>query len=84
MVTIDKEVLKVKLEPKSLKKDIVWQVNQENYIIHNVPYTLNNSKTEEYLDINVTITVTALRDLMVSEQLPSEINFDDFSDVKFQ
>lgn len=38
---------------------------------------------EELLDMDVSIAITTLRDLMVENEIPHEVSYEDFADIKF-
>lgn len=83
MLIINREVLKVDSEPAMLKKDIRWQIEDSVYVVRNVPYLKADYDGEELLDIDVSITLTALRDLMVEAMIPLDVDFTDFADIQF-
>ena len=83
MITKDREVRKVNSEPTMLTKDIIWNINQNEYIVRNVPYQELDTDGEDFIDFNVSITITALRDLMVDEAIPKDVNYSDFADIEF-
>lgn len=66
-----------------LKKDINWQTENRVYIVRNVPYLKADNDGEEMLDLDVSITLTALRDLMVENTIPQDIDYMDFADIEF-
>lgn len=66
-----------------LKKDIHWQIEDSLYVVRNVPYLQADYDDEEMLDVDVSITLTALRDLMVEESIPLDVDFTDFADIQF-
>lgn len=86
MLTMQKGALKVAHtedpEPKS-KTDIVWTMNEHEYIVRNVPYTKSAAPGEDFFDVNIAITVTALRDLMHEGKIPSEVDFEEVADIEF-
>lgn len=69
-------------EPTELKKDIRWKISGSVYVVRNVPYLKAEYDGEELMEMDVSITLTALRDLMVEEAIPHDINYDDFADIK--
>ncbi|PLR83591.1 hypothetical protein CVD25_17205 [Bacillus canaveralius] len=84
MITIDKEVvLKVRSEPTMLKKDIIWRIDQTEYVVRNVPYVKLDADGEEFLDMDVSVTMTALRDLMVENEIPHDVDYEDFAHIEF-
>lgn len=74
----------MKNEPTMFKKDIHWQIANTEYVVRNVPYLKDDSDEEEMLDLDVSITITTLRDLMVENAIPHDVDYEDFADIKFQ
>ena len=70
-------------EPTMLKKDINWQTENRLYIVRNVPYLKADNDGEEMLDLDVSITLTALRDLMVENAIPQDVDYMDYADIEF-
>lgn len=70
-------------EPTVLKRDIHWEIGDSIYVVRNVPYFKADYDGEELLDVDVSITSTALRDLMVEEAIPLDVAFTDFADIQF-
>lgn len=84
MVTMTREVLKVKREPTMLKKkSIIWHIDQDEYVVRNVPYIEIDAEGEEFLDANVSITITALRDLMYDGAIPRVVDYEQFAHIEF-
>lgn len=83
MLIKNREVQSVDRETTVLKKDFRWQIEDSVYVVRNVPYLKADYDDEELLDVGVSITLTALRDLMVEEAIPLDVDFTDFADVQF-
>lgn len=83
MLTINKGVQLMKNEPTMLRKDVDWRIANCEYVVRNVPYFKSNYDNEELLDMDVSIVITTLRDLMVENAIPHDVNYDDFADVEF-
>ncbi len=86
MPTTNTEVLKLKNEspePISLKKDIQWKIEDCAYVVRNVPYIRADYDGEELLDLDVSIKVSTLHDLMVKNAIPQDVNYDDYADIKY-
>ncbi|TMN21729.1 hypothetical protein [Lentibacillus cibarius] len=73
----------MKSEPTVLKKDIYWQIADSAYVVRNVPYLKADYDGEEMLDLNVSIAITTLRDLMVENVIPHDVDYEDFADIEF-
>ncbi|MBM7681885.1 hypothetical protein JOD43_002057 [Pullulanibacillus pueri] len=67
--------------PGVVKKDIVWNINSTEYVVQNVPYVVTDE--EDVLDFNVSITITALRDLMYEDQIPHIVDYEDYAHIEF-
>lgn len=72
---LDKEVAVVKSDSTFLTKDVVWDINGKQYIVKNVPYSELQAEENEYFDMDVSIRLTMLRDLMFMEEIPPEIDY---------
>jgi hypothetical protein len=66
-----------------LKKDIQWAIEGVTYLVKNVPYEELDSEGKEYLDVKTCILLGGLRDLMVMNEIPHILKFDDFVDIEF-
>ncbi|WP_143565329.1 MULTISPECIES: hypothetical protein [unclassified Sporosarcina] len=73
----------MKSEPTRLSKNIIWHIEQTEYVVRNVPYVKHNADGEQFIDANVAITITALRDLMADNLIPNDVNFEDFAHIEF-
>ncbi|MFD2639132.1 hypothetical protein [Piscibacillus salipiscarius] len=71
-------------EPTVLTKDVQWKINDSKYIIRNVPYLKADYDEEELFDLDVSLTITSLRDLMVENKIPNDVNYEDFADIKLE
>lgn len=47
------------------------------------PYLEIDTDGEEFIDVNVSITITALRDLMVDKSIPNDVNNSHFATIEF-
>ncbi|GGM31697.1 hypothetical protein GCM10011351_17360 [Paraliobacillus quinghaiensis] len=65
------------------KKDLYWQVAGQEYVLRSVPFFQADYDEEEIIDFDVSIRVTALRDLMFEDELPHDINYETYSDIEF-
>jgi chromosome condensin MukBEF complex kleisin-like MukF subunit len=73
----------MKNEPTMLTKDIHWQIAERKYVVRNVPYLKADHDREELLDMDVSIAITTLRDLMVENEIPHDVSYEDFADIEF-
>jgi len=56
------------------KKEIVWNISDTEYKVRNVPYSVFND--EEFYDLDVTLKLSMIKDLMVQEEIPTTIDFE--------
>ncbi|MED4852178.1 hypothetical protein P9386_10150 [Caldifermentibacillus hisashii] len=63
------------------KKDVLWQILGNEYRVLNVPHYKMNS--EEYFDIDVTFKLAMIRDLMITNEIPKTVNFEEIADFTF-
>lgn len=82
MLTVNRGVQVMKNGP-TLFKDIHWQIEDCAYVVRNVPYLKADYDGEELLDIDVSIAITTLRDLMVENVIPYDVDYGDFADIGF-
>ncbi|MCB5936616.1 hypothetical protein LI012_14655 [Caldibacillus thermoamylovorans] len=63
------------------KKDVLWQILGNEYRVLNVPHYKMN--LEEYFDIDVTFKLAMIRDLMITNEIPKTVNFEEIADFTF-
>ncbi|WP_164667746.1 hypothetical protein [Virgibacillus doumboii] len=73
----------MKNEPTMLKKDIHWKREECAYVIRNIPYLKADYDGEEMLDLDVSIAITTLRDLMIENAIPHDVDYEDYADIEF-
>jgi len=56
------------------KKEIVWNISDTEYKVRNVTYSVFND--EEFYDLDVTLKLSMIKDLMVQEEIPTTIDFE--------
>lgn len=80
-----KEGLDVKIEPTTTQKykDVVWEIDDNYYVVKNVPHMQFEDDYEEYVDSNVSIILFAIRDLMLEGKLPNEVDFERYKNIQF-
>lgn len=64
-----------------LRKDMIWAVNGDTYMVQNVPHEIIDD--EEVLDLDTSMKLTALRDLMIIGKIPRTIDFLDFNEISW-
>ena len=63
------------------KTDLHWIIGNTSYVIRNVPY--EQIHDEESFDMNTAIKITMLRDLMVEDKIPHDVDFESVVDFEF-
>jgi hypothetical protein len=57
-------------------KDVSWEIDQKHYVIRNVPFKVYEEYSdEEVYNSDVTLKLLILKDLMESDEIPSDIDF---------
>ena len=84
MSTTYGEVPTMRGESTTLKKDIIWKIDNIEYKVINVPYSELDAEEDEYLNLDVSLKLTMIRDLMVSGEIPCEVDFGDVVDLEFK
>lgn len=64
-----------------VRKTIQWSINGVTYKITNVPYGVHD--WGEFLDLDTSIKVTAIRDLMFMNEIAHELDYRTVEDVEF-
>lgn len=62
------------------KQDIRWSMKEKQCVIRNVPYQIISD--EKVLDLHVSLKVTTLRDLMWDDEIPFDVNYEDYNDIE--
>lgn len=83
MAGVNQEVQKMENGSTIYKKDLYWEVASQKYVLRNVPFFQADYDEEEIVDLDVSIKVTALRDLMVENELPHDVNYEIYADIEF-
>ncbi|WP_433595430.1 hypothetical protein [Lysinibacillus xylanilyticus] len=65
----------MKPETTFLTKNVVWNIDGKQYVVENVPYSELKAEENEYFDMDVSIRLTMLRDLIFMEEIPSKIDY---------
>lgn len=65
-------------------KNISWHMNQESYVIRNVPYNIYKEYSNDMVyNSDVTLKLLLLKGLMEENEIPSTIDFQDSMDIAF-
>ncbi|MDN4608187.1 hypothetical protein [Sporosarcina highlanderae] len=80
--TIVREVAAMKPGTKSLTKDVKWTIDEKAYVVKNVPYSILPAEENEYFDMDVSIRLTMIRDLMYMNEIPAVIDYSVVSDFE--
>ena len=57
-----------------MKTEVSWTIDDAVYTIANVPY--EDHLREKHFDLDVSIRLTMVRDLMYKKELPNEIDYE--------
>lgn len=79
MSTAYKEV--PEMVQKVQKKDLVWNINGTEYKVLNVPTYKMNAEEEEYYDMEVSIKLSMIKDLMFAKEIPNIVDFNEIADI---
>ncbi|HBI05156.1 MAG TPA: hypothetical protein DDY49_14135 [Paenibacillaceae bacterium] len=83
MTTTFKRVPTINRKIDNKTKDVTWSISGIEYIVRNVPYSMLSAIDSEFLDLDVSIRLTAIRDLMVENEIPHDINYEDLAHIEF-
>ncbi|WP_339280679.1 hypothetical protein [Lysinibacillus sp. FSL P2-0066] len=80
MVTTEEVAI---ISEPNIRKDVFeWEHNGTTYRILNVPFEVHEEFEEDLLDMSVSITLSNLRDLMVTGEIPETVlDYDKFANV---
>jgi hypothetical protein len=76
-----KDVLLVNDE-KIIKKEFTWTINGKEYKVLNVPFYEMNAEEKGYIDAEVALKLSLIRDLMVANEIPHIVDFDEVADIE--
>ena len=82
MSTLYEEVPAMKSETNK-QKDIVWSILDKEYTVRNVPYSILDAEGEEFLSLGVSVKLELIRKLMLMDEIPHNVDFNDVADLKF-
>ncbi|MEK4025413.1 hypothetical protein [Sporosarcina sp. FSL W7-1283] len=66
-----------------MKKDLEWTIEDTLYVIRNVPHEIYDGYDDGLIDMSVAIKVSMLRDLMVENKIPHDVDYEVVKDVEF-
>jgi hypothetical protein len=67
---------------RSLKKEFTWNINGKEYKVLNVPFYEMNADEKDYVDAEVALKLALIRDLMVANEIPHTVDFDEVADIE--
>ncbi|WP_143083022.1 hypothetical protein [Salibacterium qingdaonense] len=70
-------------EAEKPTKDIVWSVVDKEFAVRNVPFSRMDADGEEFLSLGVSAKLELIRELMLNDEVPHDVNFEDVADLKF-
>lgn len=65
------------------KKDLVWHDLDGKYAVRNVLYSKLGAEGEEFLGLGISVKLELIRELMMNDEIPHDIDFDDVIDLQF-
>lgn len=66
------------------REDFSFNVNEIDYVIRNVPVEHYTSYDEGSIDLWSAIKVSMIRDLMIAGKIPSDVDFKEIEDIKYE
>jgi hypothetical protein len=69
---------------EELRIDLHWTMENINYVIRNVPYEMLDVEDEEVINLDVAIKLELIRELMYTNQIPHDVDFDKVSDLELE
>lgn len=69
-------------DEKIIKKEFTWTINGEKYKVLNVPFYEMDAPEREYVDIEVVLKLALIRELMVADEIPHTVDFEEVVDIK--
>lgn len=66
-----------------MMKNIVWNFLDKKYTVRNVPYFIVDDKGEEFLSAGVALKLELIKELMLRNEIPNDVDFSDVADLKF-
>lgn len=64
-----------------MKKDFEWEINGIKYKVLNVPF-YEMDDDERCVDFEVALKLALIRDLMVANEIPHTVDFDEVADIE--
>jgi hypothetical protein len=65
-----------------IKKEFAWTINGKEYKVLNVPFYEMNAEEKDYIDAEVALKLSLIRDLMVANEIPHIVDFDEVADIE--
>lgn len=82
MLTVNQEMETLENGSTVYKKDLYWKVEGQKYVLRNVPFVQADYE-EENADVDVSTKVMTMRELMLEAELPSDLNYEIYTDIEF-
>lgn len=71
------------VEHTAVNGEVSWDIAGVEYKILNVPTYHMHSEEKEYFDMDVTLKIAMIRDLMYAKEIPNIVDFNDIADLQF-
>ncbi|KDE47349.1 hypothetical protein [Geobacillus sp. CAMR5420] len=67
---------------KIVRKEFAWTIDGEKYKVLNVPFYKMNAEEKEYVDFETALKLSLIRDLMVANEIPQIVDFEEVADIE--
>ncbi|GAB4074296.1 hypothetical protein GCM10028778_17990 [Barrientosiimonas marina] len=83
MSTLSMEAPVMSGQTDNLTRDMVWHVSSDKKMtVRNVPYSMMDTDGEEIISLDVSIKLELIRELILQEEVPQDVDFNDIADVE--
>lgn len=78
-----RKVSDMRNETEKQKQDIIWKVFDRTLTVRNVPYSILDAEDEKFISAGTSLKLELLKELMLQEEIPSEVDFREVANLKF-
>lgn len=71
------------MRERRMKREMIWHIDGTEYKVLNVPMCELHAEEEEYVDLDIALKLGMIRDLMVANDIPPLVDFDEVVDLVF-
>lgn len=84
MGTVYEEVATVNGKTTKSTQEVKWTIDDNVYLVRNVPVsTYNGDEMDQTIGLGVSLKLQMIRDLMVAEEIPYDVDFSLVADIEF-